>query len=289
MLDLAALGVDLLADRLQSIGARESETVHRTLQVLLNLPSHRRQMAGTQTVGEGLWPSQTDVARLLEVTRARVGQILGKLQDRWARDPAITQLRTDMVDIVAGQGGVMTVPEMVEAVLLARGSSQEDPRAHATRLRRGPCRGGSGTLDERTAARGPLRRRGAVSVHPVRPARRLGRLCPPPGRGGRPTGRRRPPGGPGPRRGTAAGGPGRRPRSTLSDARLVRLASAVSSTLPISSRQELYPRGMPAARAVRLSHGALNGLRMLTVAQVQERVAGRYPEAAPLPDRPAAR
>ncbi len=43
---------------------------------------------------------------------------------------------------------------------------------------------------------------------------------------------------------------------------------------------------MPAARTVRLSHGALNGLRMLTVAQVKERVAGRYPEAAPLPDRP---
>ena len=37
MLDLAALGVDLLADRLQSIGARESETVHRTLQVFLGL------------------------------------------------------------------------------------------------------------------------------------------------------------------------------------------------------------------------------------------------------------
>jgi hypothetical protein len=44
---------------------------------------------------------------------------------------------------------------------------------------------------------------------------------------------------------------------------------------------------MPAARTIRLSHGALNGLRMLSVAQVHERVAGRYPEAAPLPDRPA--
>ena len=60
MLDLAALGVDLLADRLQSIGARESETVHRTIQVLLNLPSpacRTRQdgkgAGGEDIVGEG--------------------------------------------------------------------------------------------------------------------------------------------------------------------------------------------------------------------------------------------
>ncbi len=73
---------------------------------------------------------------------------------------------------------------------------------------------------------------------------------------------------------------------SLSDARIVRLASAVSRHAALSSRQELYPQNMPPARAVRLSHGALNGLRMLTVSQVKERVAGRYPDAAPLPDHP---
>ena len=41
MLDLAALGVDLLADRLQRMGSRESESVHRTIQVLLDLPFPR--------------------------------------------------------------------------------------------------------------------------------------------------------------------------------------------------------------------------------------------------------
>ena len=86
------------------------------------------------------------MARLLEVTRARVGQILSKLQDRWARDPAITRLRTDIVEIMAGQGGIMTVPELVEAVLVARGSSQEGPRRTQLRLCRSPCRGGSGAV-----------------------------------------------------------------------------------------------------------------------------------------------
>jgi len=272
MLDLAALGVDLLADRLQSIGARESETVHRTLQVFLGLDP---QIADR-------WPSQTDVARLLEVTRARVGQILGKLRDRWARDPAITQLRADMVDIVAGQGGVMTVPELVEAVLLARGSSQDEPRrtqfgvavvraaVEVERLMSDPRlvvrRDGDCILVARSAAlAGYARNLGELAdqlanedplVAPARVVERL-REVPAP------------------------------PETIISDARLVRLASVVSQHAAVSSRQELYPRGMPAARVIRLSHGALNGLRMLSVAQVRERVAGRYPEATPLPDRPA--
>ena len=135
MLDLAKLSVDLLADRLQHIGTRESEAVYRTMQLLLNLPSPFGRGAGgegiaslpspsgrgaaTESPGEGIaslpspsgrgaggegtnasnaaagsgvlaggqrispsrqegptWPSQTDVARLLEVTRARVGQIV---------------------------------------------------------------------------------------------------------------------------------------------------------------------------------------------------------------------
>ena len=118
MLDVATLGVDLLAERVQRTGSREGETVQRTLKVLLGLDP---QIADR-------WPSQSDVARALDVTRARIGQIVGKFQDRWSKEPAITQLRTDLVDIVAGQGGVMTVPELVEAVMLARGSSQDEPR-----------------------------------------------------------------------------------------------------------------------------------------------------------------
>ncbi len=288
MLNLAALGVDLLADRLQSIGTRESETVHRTIQVLLNLPfpacRTRKDGKGASEgiVGEGnLWPSQTDVARLLEVTRARVGQVLAKLQDRWARDPAITQLRADMVDIVAGQGGVITVPEMAEAVLLARGSSQEVPRG--TQLAFAVVRAAVEVERSMSEPRLVVRRDSdcilitqdaALAVYArrlgeaadqladedplVAPARVVERLREVPAPS----------------------------EVSLSDTRIVRLASAVSGHAAISSRQELYPRGMPAARAVRLSHGALNGLRMLTVSQVKDRVAGRYSEAASLPDPP---
>ena len=74
--------------------------------------------------------------------------------------------------------------------------------------------------------------------------------------------------------------------TVLTDARLVRLAAAASKHAAVSSRQELYPRGMDAARAIKLSQGALYGVPFLTVQQIQDRVRGRYPEAAALPDRP---
>ena len=75
--------------------------------------------------------------------------------------------------------------------------------------------------------------------------------------------------------------------SLLADARLLRLAAAASNNAAVSSRQELYPRGMDAARALKLSQGAIYGVSSLTVAQIRDRVSGRYPEAAPVPDRPA--
>jgi hypothetical protein len=50
---------------------------------------------------------------------------------------------------------------------------------------------------------------------------------------------------------------------------------------------EIYPRGMPANKALKLAHGALFGASELTIAELRRRVEGRYPDAEPLPDRPA--
>ena len=78
----------------------------------------------------------------------------------------------------------------------------------------------------------------------------------------------------------------------FSNERLLNLAAAMSQTAAVSSRQELYPRGMAAERALRLGIGALSGLGLgetekgFTVEQIRERVKSRYPDAEPLPDRP---
>ena len=60
----------------------------------------------------------------------------------------------------------------------------------------------------------------------------------------------------------------------------------MSRNAALSSRLELYPRGMAADRALRLALGALAGAHALTPDEIRRRVAGRYPDAAPLPDRP---
>jgi hypothetical protein len=222
------------------------------------------------------------VARRLNITRARVGQLTGKFQARWGSDLAVTRLRTEMIEMLHAAGGVMTPAELAEAILLARGSVQDEPlrsryalalarvAVEAERSAAEPGlvqrRDGSrvflalsealadyavrlGDLADRLASEDPL-------VPPARVLERLRAVAPP-------------------------------PDVLLPEARLLRLAVSASRGAALSSRQELYPRGMEAARALKLSQGALYGVRCLTVSQIQERVRGRYPQAELLPERPA--
>ena len=69
-LDVGSLSVDLLAQRLMRTSARDGEATQRTLRALL----------GLEPTVDNRWPSQADVARCLEVTRARIGQLVGKFQ-----------------------------------------------------------------------------------------------------------------------------------------------------------------------------------------------------------------
>lgn len=66
--------------------------------------------------------------------------------------------------------------------------------------------------------------------------------------------------------------------------RLVELAAWASRHAAASSRLELYPLGMPAARALELSAQALG--KELDLHELERRVHGRYPAAERLPTRP---
>ncbi|MDH3599660.1 MAG: BREX system serine/threonine kinase PglW, partial [Candidatus Tectomicrobia bacterium] len=271
--DAGNLSVDLLVQRLMRTGAREGEVAQRTRQLLLGLDAELTDM----------WPTQADIARCVDVTRGRVGQIVGKLQQGWSREKAMTQLRADIVDMLQAAGGVMSIDELSAAVLTARGSVQDDPQR--TRLATAAAR--AAVEVERTIGepRFIMRRDNdlvLIATHsdlagyasrlgqradqladedplasPTRVLEKLRQVAPP----------------------KAASG--------LSDARLVRLAAAASAHAAVSSRQELYPRGMDAARAIKLSQGALLGTQRLEMDQIRDRVSSRYPEAAPLPGRPA--
>ena len=73
------------------------------------------------------WPSQTEVAKRVGLTRARVSQVVMNARDRWRRDSLFTRLRSDLVEIVRAQGGVMTVSEIATALLSVRGSVRDEP------------------------------------------------------------------------------------------------------------------------------------------------------------------
>ena len=271
--DISNLSVDLLTQRIKQTSSRDGETAKATLQALLGLDDRL----------DDPWPSQTEIATVVDVTRGRIGQLVGKFQVRWAKEAALNKLRSDVAEIIETNGGVMTVAELAEAILVARGSAQDEP--HRTKwatalaracvevertlaeprylVRRDHGRilvalsqdlasyaGRLGDEADKLADDDPL-------VPPARVIQRLREISVP----------------------TDA--------AVLSDTRIIRLAAAASQHAAVSSRQELYPRGMDAARALKLSQGALYGVAFLTVEQIRMRVSGRYPEANPLPDRPA--
>jgi serine/threonine protein kinase len=281
--DLAAqeasgsLSVDRLVQQIAKPSSKDGESAQRTIEALL----------GLEADFENPWPSQTDIASYLGLSRGRIGQLVSKLQKRWSKTPAVTRLRNDVLAIlqtsVQQAGGVMTAEEVALALLIARGSLMEDPQLRtrqAMALLRAALeversmvnprflvqRVGKRMLvavDADWAAYG--RKLGEKAdalaqedplVSPERAIQELQEIGPP-----------------------AEAMP-------LPERRLLQLAAAASQGAALSSRQELYPQGMEADRALRLSQGALYGVKTLTVQQVKDRIAGRYPDAAKLPERP---
>jgi hypothetical protein len=269
-LDIATLSVDLLARRLVGAADRGRNTTQQTLRAILGLAPDSAE-----------WPTQSEVARTLNLTRARISQLVALFQSRWSRDPALTRLRSDIAALLAAQAGAMSLRELTEAVLIARGSAEDEPQRtrFASAVVRAAievertmaearfvvCRTEStvliaqtqelanyatslGQVADRLAYEDPL----AV---PTRVIERLREIHPPAG-------------------------------YVITDARLLRLASAVSAHAAVSSRQELYPRNMEPVRALKLSQGALLGVKGLTAEQIRERVASRYPDAQQTPTRP---
>jgi hypothetical protein len=74
------------------------------------------------------------------------------------------------------------------------------------------------------------------------------------------------------------------PLADLAFERILSLAAEASREAARSARLELFPRGMPAARALRLCAGALG--TEIAPEEVARLVAARYPEAEALPGRP---
>lgn len=233
---------------------------------------------------ENTWPSQSAISDRVGITRARVGQIFRKLLTAANKDARLIALRDDIHELLTGLGGVATATEIASALLAGRGS--ELPSDRAERLALGLIRVAAeaeglladprfvtrreadtmlvGLADELTDYAVRLGRSADSLVDtppdqplpsPARVVERLRAITAPPSVG-------------------------------LSDARLVRLAAAASHHAAVSSRLELYPRGMSSLRALKLSLGAVSGIRELSESDLRARVTSRYPAAEGLPVRP---
>ena len=239
------------------------------------------------------WPSQTDIADALTITRARVGQVLTADRNRWGKDPLLTSFRHELCEQIQRLGGVVTVQEVIDLTILLRPAANALDSARQQRMASAVARAAVETEGSLAQPRFQLRRVAgkavvACSQELAAYAEKLGQVAdelaaadplPPPLRVFQELYEVAQPQQP----------HGCQP---FGNERLLRLAAAMSKTAAVSSRQELYPRGMAAERALRLGLGALAGLGLsesdggFTVEQIRSRLESRYPEAERLPDRP---
>ena len=241
-------------------------------------------------VRAGSWPSLGDAAQAGEVDRATLTATLVRARERWLKHPAFTELRQQIAVLVQGQGQVMSATEAAMALLALRGcAAQNDAERlrQATAVLRAALEAEDHLGQPRfeahdhqptpliasTAAWADYARQLGVAADAcaqadplLPPARALETLA----------------GVPLPA-GLSSGGS---PPAALAPTRLLRLAASASRQAAVSSRQEIYPRGMPPLQALRQSLGALVGAPELRPGDIQDRVRGRYPEAAALPPRP---
>lgn len=275
--------VDLLASKL--ISNRLEEEKAQLLKGLLGLDPKVKMPPYAPPQG---------VASMLNINRTGLQAALETGRERWSRQPWMTTLRDDVSRLVDKHSGVMTGRELAEAVLAARGSVAEgndryrlasavayaaiETEAIREGVRFTLYRDGERVLVVGTDSLGE-QYRASVQAR-AQYVKRLGRRCDelsdadpllapirvteellnvPVPEGDRP----------------------------ISPDRLVRLGVRASERAALSSRMEIYPRGMSVARALKLGVGSLLGPKSLTVTQIQQRIGSRYPEAESIPGPPA--
>jgi serine/threonine protein kinase len=279
--DDASASIDLLARHILGSADRMAPAEKGILQAFVGLGETAE---GTPVLP---WISQSDLAPRLELTRARVGQVVTRARERWLKMSSISLLRETVLDVLNARGGVVTQEELVSALLGLRGSALPEPERR--RMASVVARVGIETEQALPLPRFQEQRRHRKIFLALGPdftdyAIALGQRAdalvaeeplPPPARVLESL--------------QAEPFPVvQLPDLVIPDAaRLVSLASSASETACANARLELYPRNLEAARALRLAQGALFGSPELTVGELRERVISRYREAEPLPDRPA--
>ena len=231
------------------------------------------------------WSTASDAALAVSAALSSVADALEAARERWHKSADLNAVRSDIAALLEAANGVVAVDELASQLLAARGSVEDDEgqrlrRARAT-IRAAVELEASVQLNRFAGYPGGEDQPALVAKSPdaAEYARRLARRAdllavedplPSPGRVDDELAIVPVPGGVDP----------------LTNDRRLRLAVAASKGAALSARGELYPRGMSAQTALRLSLGALAGAGRLSEAELRTRVRGRFPEALPLPPRP---
>ncbi len=277
--------IDYLARRVLGRRSAKATTEDRVIPLLLALDTD---------AATGRWPSQSEVASAVDCTRARVSQIVAKRRETWSKDSLLSEIRTEIFDLLNAKGGVMTAAELAAALLAARGSASLEPlreiealavlraaiEAESDRKADEPRfvvqRAHSGSEPNqivvarsvelidyamRLAKKADALAQSEPLPSPARIVEEFGAVAPPPATADIPI---------------------------PDEVRRIHVGAAASSSAAVNEKLEIYPRGLPALRALKLALGAVWGQgSLLRVQQIKERVRSRYPQAEPLPDMPA--
>jgi serine/threonine protein kinase len=284
-----SLSIDLLVRRLVPRGADKRQ--ERFCEALLGLDEPTLVDDGGPA--HGAWRPVSHVAERLAFDTEATSASIETARGRWLRTQALTAVRRDIEVALASEGEVLTVDELASALLTRRGSSRTgaERSRNASAVARAAVEAEAGLRDARfvlhrhagrpivastvgqseepidgialAAYAATLGERAdeLAAADPLLPASRviddLRTVSLPDG------------------------------MTALPDSRLVRLAAAASATAAVSGRLELYPRGLPAGRALTLARGALLALGHATPDAIARRVTSRFPDSERVPERPA--
>jgi serine/threonine protein kinase len=255
--------------------------------------------------GIDAFASQAEIAEATGVTRARVAQQAGALQDAWGADGSCTELLDTLAETawqwLADSGCVATVDELAQSVLAVMPpSASADGSPAVGRVAAGLLRVALDRVQALQRAEGDAReffsrrRDGRIVLLAadqalLDPAEALGRAADDLVAQAAASGEHTVP---------AARAAGRlldawtkavrglESTSPVPDTgRLLRLAAALARDAALAGSGDLYMRGMPPTAALTIALTGV-GAQPVSVHEIHSRVRAKFPALAPLPDRP---
>ena len=279
-------GIDRLVHAFVPRATGRNATQVRTASLLLGL-------RGPDDMALEPWPNLTEIARHLDVTPPRVSQIVDDLRTAWRKLPASPELAEEIESIVSSQGGVAESFEVARALLARHGSAAVEPdrTLQAIGLVRATLESDLARGVDSRFSSSRIGPRMVIALEPSDPqappadaildyVRQLA---------------------------TVADRLADRPVVALraeavdalrsiaapermqpfTDDRLQEIAAAASKRAARGSRGEIYPVGLNAGVALRLTlAGSAFGRLHLTPLALRQRVSARFQAAEALPDRP---